>query len=239
MENLLIIGGCHFVNDDFIKQLKEKFKYKKVRKIFTHISEQSFSKSLEFIHHEKEYLKDNKYDIYFQLGNLLFHNSISNILPKYFNKFIPNNINSDLIQTDNNIRDIKKSYKVILSNILRKVLKVLVFPLNIIYVPFKGFQSYNQIKKILIDDELINNNIFIYTPFYSPNYTDKFFRFIGKKIIYILFSDINNITIINLTDEKFDKSEFNDNDIYHLNTNGMNHLMNYIFEKIEQKIQLY
>lgn len=232
MKNLLIIGGCHFVNDNFIKKLKANLKYQNVKKIFTHLNEESFHKSLQLINREKDYLINNNYQIYFQLGNVLFRNSISNFLPPIFNKLIPTNTQSHLKSEVGDLKNINNNYKVIGYNILRRILKILIFPLNFFYIVVKGFISYNKIKRLIVA-EFNESNIIVFTPLYSPNITDNFFRLIGKKIIKYLFSDLKNVHIVDLYELKSIKNNFINGDTHHLDYQGIEILSSFCLENIK------
>jgi hypothetical protein len=232
MRNLLIIGGCHVVDDVFSNKIKDHYKYNKVKKIYTHITQENFSKSMALLARQNDYLQSNNYDIYFQFGNLLFHNSISHIVPAKIEKILLKRINSNLTPSLTSGSSQNKKYKILSLNFVRKILKVIILPFNFFYIPIKAFTAFNRIKRIIILNEYKRSKIIFFTPFDSPNYLDKYFRNIGKKIIYYVFSDIKNIQIIDLSLMKYDKKYFQTGDIYHLNKHGMDLLSNFCIDKI-------
>jgi hypothetical protein len=233
MKNLLIIGGCHVVDDVFVRNIKNHYQYINVRKLYTHLDQENFNRCLDLLVREKNYFQSKDYEIYLQLGNLLFRNSISHILPQYFKKRFLTNINhflnsdlkSDLLSRNN--------YKTFIKESLRKIVKVIIFPFNFLYILIMGFTAFLKVKKILKINSYNKCRIIVFTPFDSPNYFDKLFIYLGKKIIYFLFSDVNFVQIVDSSSFNYDKQNYIDNDIYHLNKNGIALFSNFCIDMID------
>ncbi len=233
VRNLLIFGGCHFMDDGFISNIKQHYEYLTVKKVNTHIAEENFLKNIQLLSREKDYLKSNNFDIYIQLGNRLFRNSIMQILPGRFKEYFLSKVET-YINRESNASSIKfNKSKLLLYLFTRKIFKLIIFPFNFLYIPIKGFMEFRRVKKILIFNHYYKGRIVLFTPFDSPKYTDKFFVVIGKIIIYHLFQTFPNIQIIDSSSFKYDKRYWMEGDIYHLNKNGIKLLSNFCIEKIK------
>ena len=57
-ENLLIVGGCHVINELFLSEIKKYYNFTSTKKFFTHISDENFNKIIQYL--EKENNKLNK-----------------------------------------------------------------------------------------------------------------------------------------------------------------------------------
>lgn len=229
-ENLLIIGGCHVINEQFVSEIKKYYHFTSTKKFFTHIPDENFNKIIQYL--EKEYNQLNKnYNIIIQIGNIHYHNSITNILPNSLTKIILSKLKiensfSKNEETSNNNYYSKLSLTQILTKFLRIFMKVLVFPFNLIYVPIKGFFVFQKLKRI-IKNSYYQNEIVIFTPMKTRNNIDNFFKRIGVSTIKITFNNLSNVKVFDFYNLDYKPNFYKDT--YHLNDEGIKYYLE-IFE---------
>lgn len=223
MKNIFIIGGCHVTNNIFRQELKENFGFKSVREIHTHINDDNFKKTLDFLIKERILLSN--YKIVIQIGNFLFCNSIMNLLPKKIRNYILLKISTNQLLDSHPKKNQELNSKINSNNFykisytfIRTLVKILIYPINLIFVPIKGFFVFQKIKNILMR-LYETNEIIIFTPLKSMNKSDNLFQYIGKKSIVWIFRNMKNVRIFD-----FYKIEFNENnfkDSHHLSDEGI------------------
>lgn len=221
-DNLLIIGGCHVINDKFINEIKNFYKIKSIKKFFTHIPDDNFEKVISILIKDKDIFEKN-YNIIIQIGNLHYHNSIINLIPnKIRGKIIKNISFENSISEVKNYSDDRITPKFNLKILIREILKVLVFPINLFYVPIKGFFVFYKIKRVF-KNNYSKSKIIIFTPMKTLNNIDNFLKMIGVKTIKKIFKNVSNVRVFNFYNLEYIPKFYSDT--YHLNDEGINYYL--------------
>lgn len=229
-ENLLIVGGCHVINEHFVSEIKKYYHFTSTKKFFTHIPDENFNKIIQYL--EKEYNQLNKnYNIIIQIGNLHYHNSITNILPNNLTKIILTKMKIESLfsinESSSKNNDTKKlSLTQIPTKLLRIFMKVLVFPFNLLFVPIKGFFVFQKLKRI-IKSSYYQNEIVVFTPMKTTDNIDNFFKRMGVSTIKMTFNKLSNVKVFDFYNLDYKPNLYKDT--YHLNDEGIKYYLE-IFE---------
>jgi hypothetical protein len=238
MSKLLILGGCHVTSVTFCRELKKSFEYRSIRTITTHFHDDNFDKALKILENNYQRRLFDSYNILIQLDNLHYKNSITNIFPNFLrksiNKFVSKKFSIIILSQEENSANTGQSffYSGVIRNItyksIRFLFQIVVFPVNLLYIPIKGTYVFYRIRKI-ITRHYKGNRIIIFTTIKSLSRINNLFKLIGSLTIKIFFSNLDNIFIFDSHGINFDFKHYKDEN--HLNDKGVIFMANSLYKQ--------
>jgi hypothetical protein len=232
MNKLLLLGGCHVLDDVVSSSIEANFTYQQIDKLNSYLTKGSWVKTCSYLNQNALILRE-QYDFIVQLDHIVISNKITNILPGFVNSyFIRQQIDYSEKYAFTDIDDIG------LNNprfyILKECFKILVFPLNLIRVLTIGRNRLKRIKTELDQLKKGSNILIILLPFYNDRFHTKIIRNIGGYILKKLFAEDKNTYIIDSFELTKNPALFRKKDMLHLNESGMKLLTEVTIETLKK-----
>jgi hypothetical protein len=128
MNKLLLIGGCHILDDVVSSNIESNFSYQQVDKLNSYLTKGSWLKTCTYLNQNCSRLEE-EYDFIVQLDHIVISNKISNILPGFVNRyFTQQQINFSEKSPTFDIDEIGLNKSRFY--LLKEFLKVLIFPIH-------------------------------------------------------------------------------------------------------------